>query len=356
MGQVADCRTDEVTRAAAVIDAVTSRFPTSDVYRCHSRQRFSMRCCWVILDSMEKEFIDWLIESFGESQDALIGIGDDAAVFQVDDSPIVVTTDTISDGTHFDSATHSLEAIGHKAIAVSLSDIAAMGARPIAATVNFTSPQRYELPQLQSLFKGMWETAAQYGVKIVGGDTNRWSGGLVVGSTLIGSKYEESIGGFWKIAGGRPGDQILVTGVLGGSILRKHIEFSPRLDLAANLATKYQINAATDITDSLTLDLATVAKQSNCGFWIDGDSIPVADDAHELSATTGKEPLEHALYDGEDFELLFCVSNSVADEMLSDPDLRDELCRIGELTQAQEFMIKDTGDQKRDLQIRGFEH
>ena len=123
------------------------------------------------------------------------------------------------------------------------------------------------------------------------------------------------------------------------------------------IATRYQINAATDVTDSLALDLATVASKSNCGFCIDADSIPFSDAARNLSVSSGRSALDHALYDGEDFELLLCVSKSVAQQILRDDDLKEHLTRIGELTQSAEFrMLKPDQADATVLEIRGFEH
>jgi len=307
---------------------------------------------------MEKEFIAWLIQNHqAQSRSTPIGLGDDAAVVRMESGEIVITTDTIADGTHFDTSRHDLVSIGHKAIAVSLSDIAAMGACPSKATVHFTCPADYDLSHMKKLFRGIAQTANQYQVSIVGGDTNRWDGRLVLGTTVIGCRYENSVGGFWTMAGGQPGDQIFVSGKLGGSIISKHLEFTPPAELTFSIATRYQVNAATDITDSLALDLATIAKRSGCGFCIHAESVPVAQDAARLAETSGQSALEHALYDGEDFELILCVSKSVAHQFAGDVRLQSQLTWIGELMENQDYLIKsDRNAPPRPLAIRGFAH
>ena len=305
---------------------------------------------------MEKEFVDWLIRNYSKNQDSIpVGLGDDAAVVRFNSENVVISTDTIADGTHFESSRHRLEMIGHKAIAVSLSDIAAMGAKPVIATVSFVCPPNYRLSHLKSLFEGMWSTAHDHGVAIVGGDTNRWNGKLVVGSTVIGREFEQSVGGFWKMTGGNPGDQIFVSGKLGGSILEKNMLFRPRLHVAKMLATNFVVNAATDITDSLSMDLAALAQQSNCGFCIDAFKIPVAEDASKLSQESKQSPLFHALYDGEDFELIICVSARVAEAISTNRELLKHLTWIGELTAERRFLIKNENGVE-PLLIRGFEH
>ena len=307
---------------------------------------------------MEKEFVDWLERNRRTEADLVsLGLGDDAAVIDWPASGLVVSTDTISDGTHFQVEHHDLEWIGHKAISVSLSDLAAMGAQPVFALVNFTCPAHFELDQLKRLFDGMWQTAHEFGVAIVGGDTNRWDGRLVIGSTVFGGKTASAVSDFWKMENGKPGDQVFVSGQLGGSILGKHIEFKPQVALARALANTYHIDAATDITDSLALDLFSLARKSNCGFRIEADAIPVANAARQLEKTSGQNAIEHALYDGEDFELILCVSNTIANDILTDQRLSQQLTRIGELTEQREFLIRWAPDENwKTLPIKGFEH
>ena len=307
---------------------------------------------------MEKQFVQWLSEKYRVAgKNIPVGLGDDAAVLKLPDSQIVVSTDSIADGTHFESQKHTLEEIGHKALAVSLSDIAAMGARPVFATVNFTCPAAFELSDVQRLFDAIWQTGQKFDVPIVGGDTNRWDGNLVVSSTVVGAAVAGSGGDFWTMSRGNPGDQILVSGALGGSILRKHIGFTPRVEVAAKLASKFSVTAATDITDSLALDLAALATQSGCGFRIVRESLPASEDAHELAQTSKQSPGYHALYDGEDFELILCAESSVAEKILADTELNVRLTRIGELTEEKRFLIMEKeGAEFVPLEIKGFEH
>lgn len=307
--------------------------------------------------STEKQFVDWLIHKHIEPRLPItIGPRDDCGVFD-QRGPVVVATDLIADGVHFRSEEHSLLEIGHKAIAVNLSDVAAMGAWPFAATVSFCCPRHFKLVDLQSLFTGIETTAIKYGVQILGGDTNFWDGKLVVGVSVFGTAIEGALTDFWTMNSARPGDQIVVSGSLGGSILGKHLSFEPRLELARYLMTHYVIHAATDITDSLALDLASIARQSRCGFALRADKIPIAAAARELSKARGHSSLEHALYDGEDFELVFCVPVDLSEPLLRDPAIGKSLSWIGCVTDLCEFTIQgDESTPTRELQIRGYEH
>ena len=261
--------------------------------------------------SLEREIYQWLRQQVGQSlrSDILIGVGDDAAVVRGSAKPSVVSTDTIADGTHFLITEHPLELIGRKSLAVNLSDIAAMGAKPTTALLHWLLPSSFSLEQAKSLFRGIKKLADQHGVEIVGGDTNCWDGPLVIGATAIGEL--RSLEAVWRINGASPGDAIFVSGDFGGSILGHHLSFEPAVKLASRLADLGVVNAATDASDSLTSDLQAMTVASNCGAEINLDQIPVAEAARERarsSADDATDPqavkqiaLQHALTDGEDF-------------------------------------------------------
>ncbi len=258
---------------------------------------------------MEREFHHWLKNQLPATKLVELGVGDDAAVLSwPTGASVVITTDAIADGTHFDRNQHDLSRIGRKLIAVNLSDIAAMGAKPVAAVLTFNVPQGFTLPELQQLFLGCQQICDEFGVVIVGGDTNTCHGPLNVSATLIGCPVE--IPGplsVWKMSSAQAGDEIVVSGEFGGSLLGHHFDFLPEIRLAEYLVKNYQVHAATDISDSLTLDLAAVATQSGLGVELRVDQIPIAAAAYELADRDGKSALAHALTDGEDFGLLLAV-------------------------------------------------
>ena len=287
---------------------------------------------------MEHQFHHWLKQNFkrpgldGDSH-VILGPGDDAAIVRVDSGrSILLATDTIAEGTHFDLAKHDLELVGRKSLAVNLSDIAAMGGRPESAVLNFMLPSRFGFKEAKSIFNGVEELANTFSMAVVGGDTNRWDGKLVVGATVLGSRKSTQTG--WSIAGANPGDAIVVTGEFGGSIHGRHLSFEPRIELAMYLADNFQINGATDASDSLSLDLNAMllASESGLGADLDLEAIPVSKDVKDLDVN---QRLNCALTDGEDFELILAVSPDQVDQLLADDWIASHPCpltRIGTFT------------------------
>src|SRR5690606_13447043 len=146
------------------------------------------------------------------------------------------------------------------------------------------------------LYRGMIPLAEQYGVAIAGGDTNSWDGPLAITVTAFGRVTER---GPLTRSGARPGDLLLVTGALGGSILGRHLRVEPRVREALLLNERYELTAGMDISDGLALDASRLAAASRCGVALRLDSIPISGDAVELAERDGKTPLAHALGDGE---------------------------------------------------------
>ena len=290
---------------------------------------------------MEHEFHRWLkTQTVPHSVRAQIqiGIGDDAAILAASDDSMVIATDTIAEGTHFDLGLHSLELVGRKALAVNLSDLAAMAARPVATVLSFLLPKHFGLDEAKSLYSGIAKLAGEFELAIVGGDTNTWDGPLVVGATVIGRRGAKQTG--WTINGVQPADAIVVSGSFGGSIHGRHLTFLPRVDLALYLAAHYNVNAATDVSDSLSLDLNALASSSGVGVDFESDAIPISVD---VRATEPDEALQHALCDGEDFELILAVRQNEIDRLMSDPNVRNELTVLGTATD-EHSELRRTGD------------
>lgn len=302
---------------------------------------------------LEREFLQWLRQHAVADPQTVIGIGDDAAVFSPGNNPLLVTTDTIAEGTHFLLPGATCEQVGWKALAVSLSDIAAMGGTPRWALVNFLLPQSWSAAQAQQLYGGVSQCAARYGVTVIGGDTNRWSGKLVITTTVVGTALTDN---HWPLSGARAGDVVAVSGKLGGSLLGNHLNFEPRCELARYLAKHYRINAATDISDSFTVDLALLCEASGCGVVVDLAKIPLTQATTERSQQTGRAALEHALYDGEDFELLLAVPPDQWQNMQRDDLLMIELTAVGTFVPEKQRWTVDHQGVKQPMIIQGYEH
>jgi thiamine-monophosphate kinase len=134
----------------------------------------------------------------------------------------------------------------------------------------------------------------------------------VVNLTAVGQTVD---GMLWTRAGAESGDLIVVTGPLGGSLLGKHLEFAPRFDVGRRLRSSSAVRAAIDISDGLSIDLLRVADASRCGAIVDLEKVPISDAAHQISTSSGKTPIQHALGDGEDFELLLAVDPDQIDDV-----------------------------------------
>lgn len=220
---------------------------------------------------------------------ARVGIGDDAAVLP---GGLLIATDTLLEGVHFD-ATATPEQIGHKALAVNLSDIAAMVGTPTAATLALTLPPHWDAAFATRVMDGLLATAVEFGVELVGGDTTRWDGAAALSVTVFGQADAPVLR-----SGGRPGDRLFVTGPLGGSLASgRHLTFRPRVAEARAIAAAVPVTAVMDLSDGLSSDLAHLCIASGCGAVIDAAAIPRHDGID----------LAGALSDGEDFELLIAA-------------------------------------------------
>ncbi len=272
----------------------------------------------------------------------LVGPGDDCAVLAPPPGKLVVTTDLLTEGIDFLLAETTPEAIGRKAMGVNLSDIAAMAATPTAAVVAVALPTNTPGMTTRELADrldaGLREMADRFGVPIVGGDTNAWAGGLVVTVTVLGHAADPVLR-----SGARPGDAILVTGPLGGSLLGRHLSPTPRIREALAIATFARPTAMIDVSDGFAADLSHILHESSVGAEIDAVAVPVHTDAVERSRLTGRPALDHALFDGEDFELIFTLPEADAKRLLAAPPV--PVHRVGRVVAARGLWLIRNGIQ-----------
>ncbi|HEX4130969.1 MAG TPA: thiamine-phosphate kinase [Pirellulales bacterium] len=305
---------------------------------------------------METEFIAWLRSRLPASQQSgvVVGIGDDAAVLDLPPGPgTLVTVDMLTDGVDFRLADVDPRRVGRKALAVNLSDIAAMAGRPIAAFVAVALPRDGAATLARQLFEGLAPLAERYGVALAGGDTNTWDGPLVISITLLG---QASSRGPLTRRDARPGDAILVTGSLGGSILGHHFDFEPRIDEALLLHERYELHAGIDTSDGLSLDLSRLCTESRVGAELELTAVPVSAAARELATTDGRSPLDHALADGEDFELILAVEPTSAERIIAEQPLAVPVTRIGRIVERPGLWSIDAAGSRTLLTPRGWQH
>ena len=254
----------------------------------------------------EFDFIEWLRgQQKRQSADfVLVPPGDDLAVLKWPaDELLLVGADQVLDGVHFDSALHTPRQIGRKAMNRNLSDCAAMACLPAAAVATVAAPRRIGIDYLKELYLGLREAGDAFDCPVVGGDTGTWDGRLALSVTILGRSA-----GVAPVtrAGAKPGDAIYVTGPLGGSLLGRHMTFTPRVAEAIALASLRRPTAMIDLSDGLSRDLGHVCRESGVGALVFEEKVPVHEDAIEMRRD-GRTPLDHALHDGEDYELLFTM-------------------------------------------------
>ena len=281
-----------------------------------------------------------------------LGIGDDCAALSSpsDGSQLLVTTDMLLDGRHFVLADAGPRAVGYKAMAVNLSDIAAMAGEPIAAFVSVALPLDAPEPAAiaEGLLDGLLECAGPFGVPLAGGDTNAWHGPLALNVALIGRAARPV-----TRSGAQPGDILFITGPLGGSLLGRHLHPTPRVREARALASAVDLHAMIDLSDGLASDLSHILEESRVGAILDAASIPIHPDAHTLAIQSGRSPLDLALNDGEDFELLFTVTPTEANLLDRSPPCT--VHRVGTITADPGLSLR-RGDILEPLTPRGFDH
>ena len=257
---------------------------------------------------MELDFVAGLLARIPADARLEVPPGDDAAVLRPPaERRSVVTVDMLMEGVDFVLGPECTpQMVGHKALAVNLSDLAAMGARPEAAVAAVALPRAHGDTIGRGLLDGILALALKHGITLAGGDTNAWDGPLVISITAIGSVAP---GRAWRRDGARPGDLLVVSGACGGSLLGRHLAVVPRVREALAIASRFDVHAAIDVSDGLSLDLARMMRASGTAALLDLPAIPIHPDAVRMSETAGDgaRPLDRALSDGEDFELLLAL-------------------------------------------------
>jgi thiamine-monophosphate kinase len=246
-----------------------------------------------LTDIGEDNLIAELTRSLRLDSRVKIGPGDDCAVVKFGKRWQLLKTDCIVESIHFSKESPAIW-VGWKALCRAISDVAAMGGRPMDALVTIAVAPQVRLRWLRGVYSGLRKAAQRYGVNLVGGETSRSPGPAFISVALTGIVEKRRA---LLRSGGKPSDFLYVTGQLGGSIRGKHLRFEPRLAEALWLADHFAINAMIDLSDGLGSDLPRLAKASSTGFEIDRERLPLSKGCS----------IEQAISDGEDYELLFAV-------------------------------------------------
>lgn len=241
------------------------------------------------------------------SPPAPLGIGDDCAILAPSARTQAVTVDPVIYGRHFDDDVPP-RAVGAKLLKRNLSDLAAMGASPVAAVLALTLGPSVRTQWLEAFYRGLAACARAHGLHIIGGDIAQCTGALAASLTLIGRATGKRM---LLRTGARAGDHIYVTGALGGSLLGKHYRFTPRLAEGAWLAARPEVRSMMDLSDGIAKDIRALTPAGARAELIAAD-IPVSAAAKKMAQADKRPPLAHALGDGEDYELLFTVAAKAA--------------------------------------------
>lgn len=278
----------------------------------------------------------------------LTGIGDDAAIIEAGEKTLLVSTDILLEGIHFNLSYMPLQHLGYKAVAVNVSDIAAMNGTAEQIVLSLAFSNRFSLEAIDALFEGIQAACKNYNVDLVGGDTSSSASGLVISITVIGRASKEQI---VKRSGAKANDIICVTGDLGAAYLGlqvlerekevflsnpdmqpdlekyeylvgRQLKPDARMDIIHELRDKNCLpTSMIDISDGLASELFHLGKNSNLGVKIFEDKVPIDHDTFETAIEFKLDPITCALHGGEDYELLFTINPADYDKIKNHPDI-----------------------------------
>ena len=307
------------------------------------------------------------------STSLVIGIGDDAAVVApTRNAHTVLTTDALVEGIHFDRRFSTPEDIGYRALAVNVSDLAAMGAAPRWALLSLALAGDTLVTDVEALVKGLGQLARQIGCEVIGGNLTRSPGPLMVDITAVGEVMPRRV---LTRAGGQPGDELWVSGRLGaaaaglemlraqmpglsrGGCIARYLRPEPRVRLGLAISQARAARAAMDLSDGLADAADQLAEASRCGVEIDAGALPIDEEARAWWEAAGQDPILRALSGGDDYELLIAVPRTWSGRLrhvrarVAEPTLT----RIGVLTKDRAVRVLLRGSRRESLP-KGFEH
>jgi thiamine-monophosphate kinase len=310
----------------------------------------------------------------------LKGIGDDAAVLDAGGQVTVVSTDLLVEGIHFDLSYTPLPHLGFKAVAVNVSDIAAMNAIPTQITVSIGLSNRFSVEAVEALYEGIHAACEQYGVDLVGGDTTASRSGLVISVTAIGLAQKEQLS---YRSGAKAGDILCVTGDLGAALVGLQILEREKQVYLANPNMKPELEKYTvitgrqlrpdarmdiihelremavvptsmmDVSDGLASEIFHICKASGVGATIYEDKLPIDKQTFDTAIELNLDPITCILNGGEDYELLFTIDQKDFSKLEKHPDIHF----IGHITKAEEgkYLVTKSGTTAQ-LKAQGWKH
>jgi thiamine-monophosphate kinase len=308
------------------------------------------------------------------SDEIVLGIGDDAAVVRPKSgSCLVLTTDALVEGVHFDLRYTPFDALGWKALAVNLSDVAAVGGVPSYALVSLALPEAWTVENVESLYRGLKRCGKMYDCKIVGGDTTRSIGKGFISISVIGYVKQNAIA---NRSGAQPGDLLCVTGTLGGArvgfevlrenqnvdlfkkSIRRFLKPLPKIAEAGRLIRELKISSMIDISDGLSSDVSHLCEQSGLGCILREDAIPLHPDVKVWAEQVGIPPARFALTSGEEYELVFTVNPDRLERWINHnrKEKHFPVTSIGEMVHKNKGIRVKCGEKTIPLSEKGWNH
>ena len=315
-----------------------------------------------------------------KNRSTLKGVGDDAAVLDYHDKCVLLSTDLLTEGVHFNLMYFPLKYLGYKSVIVNLSDICAMNARSKQITVSLAISNKFSVEAIEELYSGIYQACENYGVDLVGGDTTSSLTGLTISISVLGEAHRDDI--VYR-SGAQPGDLLCVSGDLGGAYMglqlleRENEVFKVNRDMQPQLSgydyilqrqmmpearadvinifekLKIKPTAMIDISDGLSSEILHLCKNSEVGCRLFEEKIPMDSQTKKMAEEMNIIPIVAALNGGEDYELLFTLSPEDAEKIKNDPDFSI----IGEIKNADEGAhLLTTGGSKIALQAQGWNH
>jgi thiamine-monophosphate kinase len=292
-----------------------------------------------LCDVGEDRLLGQLFSRLSLGKEVVNGLGDDCAVVETRDHQnlLVLKTDCVVAGVHFLPTANAIH-VGWKAMMRPLSDFAATSAVPQSALITLIAPEKTKVEWVERLYRGLSRAAKRFKVSIVGGELSGTAGPVAISVSVVGFVERNR-----RVSrgGGKAGDDLFVTGRLGGALKQKHLQFVPRIVESRWLTRNFPIHAMMDLSDGLGADLPRLAKASRVGFAIEMENLPLARGAK----------IDNAISEGEDYELLFAISRRERNRLLQ--SWRKKFPRLL-LTRIGSFSQPSTGNHQ--LLPRGYTH
>ncbi|WP_417914965.1 thiamine-phosphate kinase [Candidatus Electronema sp. JM] len=323
----------------------------------------------------ERELIEHIRQlAGGGAAGLLLGIGDDCAVIEKDrETAWLLTMDTLVESVHFRRDWHPPELLGRKTVAVNVSDIAAMGGRPLFALLSLGLPANFSQDWVKQFSQGLAEACREYGCLLIGGDTVCCPERISLTLTVIGEMRKERV--LYR-QGAQPGDTVFVSGPLGWSaaglallqagktledekwrqLLLAHLNPQPRVELGRFLAETGLVHSMMDMSDGLATDLAQLCKASRVGAVLEADLLPGSDGLAAAAKFLHEDALRWMISGGEDYELLFTAASTDNERLRQHAAAHGwSIYPVGTITAGQDVVLRRGGIEEQ-IAFQGFDH